>query len=95
MTVFTAFLAIGPILLSIVAAICGIVYFSMLYSYVPGSVTPQFESIIGSVLIGSVILSVLAYLALIQHVDPRNGAILSLTFLSIIAASTSFGLSAQ
>jgi len=87
--------------MSILATVSGVIaligliaFYATLYSQVQPAAKPQFESIIGTILVGSIILTVLSYLALIQQTDGfRMGVTMFLAAVSIVMASVSIAVS--
>jgi hypothetical protein len=88
-----AVIEILGIVFGIVAAIAVAVFYGFLYFYTQSTVIPQFQSVMGSVLVGSIILSVLSYLSLIQE---EGGTRLRITclivFFPIIIACVAIGV---
>ena len=79
----------------IVSFISVFVYYVMIYSYTAKDAAPQFYSILGSVLIGSIIFSILAYLALIQqNIVTQQLIVAILLFVPIVMACIAFSISA-
>ena len=86
--------------ISIVSLILGIAslgglitFYAFLYKQTPSDVAPQFESIVGTVLIGSIVLSVLTYLSLIQTTTARLIIPLLLTTVAIFLTTIAFAIS--
>ena len=79
----------------IVSFISVFVYYVMIYSYTAKDAAPQLQSILGSVLIGSIIFSILAYLALIQQTIVTQQLVIAiLVFFPIVMACIAFSISA-
>jgi hypothetical protein len=89
------YLPIAAAIMGVVSAVAVAVLYGFLYSNISSDITPQFQSIMGSVLVGSVILSVLTYLALIQQSVATQAAItLILVFFPMVMACMALGFAA-
>ena len=90
-----AVLEILGLVFAIVSVIAVLVYYVLIYSYTANDAAPQLYSIVGSVLIGSTILSLLAYLALIQQdIVTQQLIVAVLLFLPIVMACVALSISA-
>lgn len=77
----------------VVSAIAVAVFYGFMYFYTQSTVIPQFQSVMGSVLVGSIILSVLSYLSLIQEGGGTRLLITCLiVFFPIIIACVAIGV---
>ena len=88
-----ALIQIAAIICAIVSIILIIAMYGKLYSDTSLLATPQFESVIGTVLIGSIVLSVLTYLASVQYTNSQVYIPFIFTSLALIMAPIAIGLS--
>ncbi len=85
-------LGIGFCVVSVIAVA---VFYGFMYFQMAPDATPQFQSVMGSVLVGSIILSVLSYLALLQQDGITRQLIIGiLVFFPIVMSCLAFGISA-
>lgn len=81
------------IVFCVVSVIAVAVFYGFMYFYTQSTVIPQFQSVMGSVLVGSIILSVLSYLSLIQEGGGTRLLITCLiVFFPIIIACVAIGV---
>ena len=79
---------------AVAAFIATIAIYATAYSSANPGITPQLQSILGTVFVGSIVMGVLGYLVLVQmQALHKRFSILFLAFISILLASLSFGWS--
>jgi len=88
-----ALIQIAAIIGAIVSIILIIAMYGKLYSDTSLLATPQFESVIGTVLIGSIVLSVLTYLASVQYTNSQVYIPFIFASLALIMVPIAIGLS--
>ena len=83
------------IVFCVVSAIAVAVFYGFMYFQMAPDATPQFQSVTGSVLVGSIILSIVTYLALLQQDGITRQLIIGiLVFFPIMMSCLAFGISA-
>jgi ABC-type Na+ efflux pump permease subunit len=88
-------LPIAGAIMGVVSAVAVAVLYGFLYFNISSDITPQFQSIMGSVLVGSVVLSVLTYLALVQQsVATQTTITMILVFFPMVMACMALGFAA-
>ena len=90
-----SYLPIVGIVVSVMSALAVAIFYGFMYFNMAPDATPQFQSILGTVTIGSIIFSILAYLALLQQDGfTRQLIIYILVFFPIVMSCLAFGISA-
>jgi len=82
------------ILFGIVSVLAVLVYYVMIYTNTNTDARPQLQGILGSVMVGSIVLTILAYLALIQQDIVLQQLIVAvLLFFPIVMACIALSIS--
>ena len=90
-----SYLPIVGIVFGVASAIAVAVFYGFLYFNMAPDATPQFQSVLGTVTVGSIILSILTYLALLQQDGFTRQLIIGiLVMFPIVMACLAFGMSA-
>jgi hypothetical protein len=90
-----SYVPIVGIVVSVMSALAVAIFYGFMYFNMAPDATPQFQSVLGTVTIGSIILSILTYLALLQQSGFTQQIIIYiLVFFPIVMSCLAFGISA-